>query len=657
MQYSPFILLRHPTYDLSKMEVFSVDINKQQSIQESVEEKRNHFLSFITSKDLLLSLLFSSKTVYQAIPHYEFHASVKIRKKEKQTERALTKYLSRMSLNASPLAAFAKSQFIDWDGNRQVPSRNYFMSLSLTQRKEFFDLCYCDTGLQDKMRYRLNPSLHKNELGFIYLYKEGEEKSMVQLETDAQFEILYNSLMLKEFTFGEFVTYSDYDVNDFLEAQLIIPSYPIYEDQELLKLVVSSINERHNLSFEIQDIEGIGLDELSEDIVIQHQKHWENQLKAFAKALDVGLDHKLYSERVYYLNTYSETDFPKIKLNKDEIANTIFRLMSLADKCLVEKQSEIFNWNTLYSQEKAQEQSFDVSKLNVDIESNALIQIDLREEPLIKKFPYCGIMLQYSAADKPSLLNVSTPYAKFFAPSLNLASEQVKDQIKKWVNKRRQGIVSLKDDSLHSKNRGHGFLKELNTFGLDFNTAIENRVALESTEKGYVNVKTKESISFVNLGVEDFRSRSIMYKNLYAQADQLIDVSNFVETLQNKFLFKIDEQVSSEPRIETEALILGYQKWICKKVAFENFQNAKEIPLKKLNEWRLQYSIPRIIKYSIDKGKSFFLDFLNPWSVDSFLKLIRKMESVCLIKEMGFGEEIKGKQFLECYFEVENSKQ
>ena len=62
------------------------------------------------------------------------------------------------------------------------------------------------------------------------------------------------------------------------------------------------------------------------------------------------------------------------------------------------------------------------------------------------------------------------------------------------------------------------------------------------------------------------------------------------------------------------------------------------------------------MQYSIDEGKSFFLDFLNPWSVDSFLKLIRKMESNCCLEEMGFGEKIKGEQVLECYFEVSNTQ-
>jgi len=656
MQYSPFVLLRHPSYDLSRMEVFSVKLDNEQSLEEIIEENRKHFLSFITSKDLLLSLLFSSKTVYQAIPHYEFHASVKIRKKEKQTERALTKYLSRMSLNATPLAAFAKSQFVDWEGNRQEPASNYFMSLSLTQRKEFFDLCYCDVGLQDIMRYRLNPSLHNNEQGFIYLYKEGEEESMVQLEADEQFEALCNNLVLKEFTFKEFVSQSDYDVNDFLESQLIIPSYPIYEDQELLKQIIESINERHQLSFKSQDVAGFALSELSDDQANQYQQHWEKQLKAFAKALDVGLDHKLYSERVYYLNTYSKNELPVLNLKKDEVANTIFRLISLADKCLEERNSNTLSWDTLYSCENGQEQSFDVSKVNLGVKSKTLIQIDLSAELPKEKNSHCGIMLQYSATDKPSLLNISTAHAKFFATSLNLANQGVKNQIEKWVKDRGQGKVCLKDDSLHSKNKGHSFLKELNTFGLDFNTAIENRVALVLSENGYLDAKKNESVSFVNLGIEDFRSRSTFYQNLYAQADQLPDISIFVQILQSKYRFKIDGQVSSEPRIETEALILGYQNWYCEKSAFEQFQNEKEIPVKILNEWRNKYLIPRVVQYSIDKGKAFFLDFLNPWSVDIFLKLIRKMESVCQIKEMGFGEEIKGKQFLECYFEVENSE-
>ena len=117
-------------------------------------------------------------------------------------------------------------------------------------------------------------------------------------------------------------------------------------------------------------------------------------------------------------------------------------------------------------------------------------------------------------------------------------------------------------------------------------------------------------------------------------------------------MVKMDEHVRSAPRINSNYLILAYRKWFCSKETFTFFQDAKNTHLDRLNEWRKQYQIPRIVEYSIDHGKSFFLDFLNPWSVDSFLKLIRKMEETCTLVDMGCQEKIKGNRLYEAYYEI-----
>ncbi len=652
MQFSPFVLLRHPSYDLSRMDVFAIDLELEHSLEELVETKRKHFLSFIGSKDLLLSLPFSSRTVYQAIPHYEFHATVKIRKKEKQTERALTKYLGRMSLNASPLAAFAKSQFVDWEWTSQEAATNYHMSLSLTQRKEFFDLCYCDPGLQDHMRYRLNPSLRKNEQGFFYLFNEMGEESIIQLAADQQFEDLYNQLQLKDFTFREFVSQSDYDVNEFLDSQLIVPSYPIYDDIHLLKDVIASINDRHNLSFQIHDVAGISFDKLSDMEAIKQQKHWEQQINGFAKSLDVVLDHKLYLERAYYLNTYSQNDIKKPKINRELLSENIASLIVVVKRSLVNQNRNVLDLNELSIAAEIKEEKFDLNKVKVKQHKENLIELDLGQEQNSKRVDSFGVMLQF-AGDKPALVNVSTPYAKFFAPSLNLVTPEVQDKIKAWVKEIGLGKVCIKDESMHNKNRAHAFIPELNAFGLNFNSPIADRVVLEQNVKGgLINAKDKSPVSLVNLGIEDFSTRSVSFQNLNVAAEKIPNVAAFISQLQVKYSFTIDANVSSQPRVESNEIIHGYQKWNCLKEAFSHFEDPKKAYMKALNEWRKQYEIPRIVQFSIDEGKLQFLDFFNFWSVDTFMKLIRKMEATCTFMEMGIEEDIKGLQLFECYFEV-----
>ena len=653
MKFSPFVLLRHPTYDLSHLDVFSILPDNFHALEEAIEHRRKYFLDFITSKDLLRSLPFSSKTVYQAIPHYEFHAAVKIRKKEKQTERALMKYLSRMSLNPSPLAAFAKSQVVDWKWNTLKPNAKYVLSLSLTQRKEFFDLCYCDFGLQKYMKYRLNPSLRKVSGGFIYLHMDGLEESRVELESDSEFEAMFVELRRKDFTFAQFIEKTNYAVNDFLEAQLIVPSYPIYAARDFITTLIDDINTRHRLSFKLEDIVGVYKNEITDKDAIAQQKHWETQVKAYAESLEVTLDHKLYTERIYYLNTYSQDKFEMPSLDKELVSQEVLELIILADKALKRKESPPLNWSTVYELPFHTTLNFDLGKIVIEQLSESEIQLKLPSTNKLSKYHSFGIMLRFSDREKPNLINVSTPYGKFFSPAIELINDETKEKLKHWIKDATKNAVNLKDASLHNKNKANEFVPELNSFGLDYQAPIEERVFIDFLETGdVINEESKEIIAMVNLGIEDYRTRSSFYQNLYKHSSHLPNIPALVEAIQNEYRVDKDESISFVPRLSTKHLILGCQKWYAVKDAFEGFQDAKEIPLGQINDWRKKYDIPRLVECSIDNGKSIFIDFYNPWSVDSFLKLVRKMEAICTFKELGFGEEISEKRLYEAYFEV-----
>jgi len=84
------------------------------------------------------------------------------------------------------------------------------------------------------MRHRLNPSLRFEGDGFVYIHKSEEGENLVRIETSPEFEKLYQDFKQSDFTFAEFVAHCDFDVNDFLEAQLITPS-------------IGSIRLRHTL--------------------------------------------------------------------------------------------------------------------------------------------------------------------------------------------------------------------------------------------------------------------------------------------------------------------------------------------------------------------------------------------------------------------------
>jgi len=654
MLFSPYVLLRLPAYNLSNLDAFSIDPEEGLVSEEQIGEKRKLFLSFIRSKDLLISLPLSSHTLNNAIPHYEFHATVKIRKKEKQTERALMKYLCRMSLNASPLAAFAKSQFVNWEWERQAPAHKYHFSLSLDQRKEFFDLCYCDVALQGMMKYRLNPSLHKTALGYAYLYQINKENSMVQLEEDPDFDKAVISLRATDFTFAQFVEISDYDVNDFLEAQLIIPAYPIYGDVETQEKIIKSINERHHLTFRLEDLIGKKVDSLQPNDVLDLQAHWELQVKKFAAILEVGLDNKSRSERLYYLNTYADKQIPKpVDYDKEAIVKELMQLVSIIENVSSVESIRKLKKDNIYSEKESTVLSYDISGITLETESTDTLSLKLDSETgkiTIRDF---GLMLRHTHSGI-KLLNITPAQGKFFSSALELANETVVEDVGLWISQNAQHKVAIKDASLHNKNKGNKFINEMEGFGLDFHHPIADRLHLDYNEKSQeVRSGKGDPIELVNLGIEQVASRSIYYQNLNSVALNLPNIPEFISSLQQKHEYELESNIRIQPSIRSQSLTLGYKKWIIDTKEFiDPFAGSAEENLYALNEWRKKLKIPRLISYSVDDRKPLFHDFMNVWTLHAFLKMVRSMEKICTISDLGIGEEIKGEQIYESYFEV-----
>ena len=193
----------------------------------------------------------------------------------------------------------------------------------------------------------------------------------------------------------------------------------------------------------------------------------------------------------------------------------------------------------------------------------------------------------------------------------------------------------------------------MNNFGLDFHSNISERISVDVLPDGkIVEAKSNREIALVNLGIEDVNQRSTLYQNLVKAGGRLIDIPKFARALQAKHRTSLSAHIQIEPEIQTSSFILCYRRWICAKEEFSELVSLKEGQFIQLNVWRKNKSIPRVINYSIDDGKQFYLDFLNPWSADSFLKLIKRSNEKCAIEAMGFEEDVLGEQLFESYFEV-----
>jgi len=651
MKFSPVVLLRQPVYTLDHLETFSFDLSKSKPNEDDIERLRQHFLTFIQSKHLLRSLPFSSKTLYQALPHYEFHAAVKIRKKEKQNERALIRYLMRMALNPSPLADFARTQFYNWDGAPFSSKAKFSIELALNQRKEFLDLCYCDVGLQSVMRHRLNPSLRKEESTYSYIYQEEEEKSLVKLEYDEEFDKMFLALQKVDFTFSEFVNAYDYDVNELLDAQLITPSYPVYTDKDILQEIINSVNEKFALDFNIEEFEGKTRNDLSDKDALSMQAAWTKKLNAYADHLEVKLNDKIYPERVFYLNSANENDcLPEFE--KSIISTELVSLLSTANNLKKEANTNVSNTDLFLSKD-LQVDDFDLQRVNVVQKSEFIFELALEEPGTTNSLPNeIGVMLQHIGEAKPLLVNSTTAYGKFFAPSISLASEEVVELIREWVSQNDQDVIAIKDESTHSKNKSHSFLKELDNFGVDFHSPIKNRVKVSLQNEKMIDIDQNKEVHIANLGIEDYRSRSAYIQNLIQIGNALPDLQKFIKGVQDKLKIEKPNRIVVTPRIETVSLIIGLQTWtVNESSAFPDFTPTVLDNMLILDEWRKEVGLPRVVKAGIDCKRTNYLDFYNFWSVDTFIRNLKTMESVCKFTELGLPDKFKGIQVKETYFE------
>ena len=658
MHFSPLVLLRQPIYTLSHLEAFALDLAAKEATDEDIEALRAKFLSLIQSKHLLLSLPFSSKAVYSAIAHYEFHASVKIRKKEKQSERAFMKYLHRMALNCSPLADFSGSQFCDWEGQAIAPGANFRIDLALSQRKEFFDLCYCDQGLQSLMRHRLNPSLRLIGDGFEYIHIGEDGENAVQIETSLEFEKLYQTLKTTDFTFAEFVKQSEFDVNDFLEAQLITPSYPHYSDSNIVTEIIESINKRFKIGFTIAELAGKPFEKLDDKEVILMQTAWVNKINAYANTLNVSLNEKVYSERVFYLNSALK-NCTKPSFDKDLISEELLDLVALIQSVQLEQEGRHIIKDLNQEEDyPATQYAYEKVKLNPIADSAYLeLQFNTPASSASHRSDPIGVMLQHTNGEKPNLVNITTAYGKFFAPALPLANKEVKELTKVWVGECSENRVALKDSSIHSKNKSHAFLRELDNFGLDFHSPISDRARLNLVDGQLQEESGSEEVEIVNLGIEELESRSPLLRNMQRTTTNLPRIPEFMYGLQESRMRQLDNGILYKPRIESEHMILALQSWTIAEVAHFPERSSDLSPdMMMLNDWRQNYKMPRIVSFSFDDKKSNYLDFHNPWSVDIFLRSIKNMEAKCTIKELGIPEKIKGIQLVETYFEFKPSK-
>ena len=170
----------------------------EQLYQREMGYLRQKFGSLVNAEKFKQGLLVSSETLLNAIPGYLKTPSDKLRKKEYQTESGLLKYLSRMYAKTSPFSTFTNlaighlSDEIEEESinNDEIP---YSCHIRVNNNiyKYLKTLLLKNPEIYRQFSIRANPSLTKNEEGYVFLINYSNVESFQSMPDNQLLDLFY----------------------------------------------------------------------------------------------------------------------------------------------------------------------------------------------------------------------------------------------------------------------------------------------------------------------------------------------------------------------------------------------------------------------------------------------------------------------------------
>ncbi len=154
------------------------------SYTSEIVQVRNRFKDLVTHEEFQKGLLLSSQLLLAQIEPYRNSPSDKLRKKERKTEESLVKYISRMAAKTSPFSTFTQIALGRPEAEMPPVSESRVRShicLNNTLygflRSAFFRI----PELYRELRIQLNPTLEKEEEGYLFLINHNNLESFQRL--------------------------------------------------------------------------------------------------------------------------------------------------------------------------------------------------------------------------------------------------------------------------------------------------------------------------------------------------------------------------------------------------------------------------------------------------------------------------------------------
>lgn len=374
-------------YTLKAGQVQHLQAELKASYQKEYAEIAQRLLDFSKNSELLQGIQMAAPILYEQLLKYQETAVADFRKKERQTQRGLMRYLKRAMTKPSPFGTFAATQFAQTAEQEAITSARFqSASLPLRQHAQWNQQLWGilrqalsnEQPLLELLELRLNPSLHDRGANYVFLQQAGTLEAFQQIpktptvarivellqEKPRSLQALRNTLM------GE-VDASEEELDQYLHQLLhyglLHHHWGIHRLEEfwMVKLLTRL---RQDFGHRIE-LRGLREQlETAEYLRLQFEKQSEtarqetlvaiqNCWKKVFQSLDLELD--LPAHQLLYLNSEIDAELKVSRYAYEQLLDKLNRLMRLLQPLYVQ-QNERKSLQRFFLKEFGTEASIDL---------------------------------------------------------------------------------------------------------------------------------------------------------------------------------------------------------------------------------------------------------------------------------------------------------
>ena len=693
-----FLLNNHFPYTLYRICGISFDIwQKYRLSYDSLEQLRVALQNDILHPNITFSLPYSSLLFAEKVTEWAAKNPAHFRKRERQTERAALKYLTRASAKTSPFAGFTTLQITE---NQFI--KNFNLNNNKNLNIKILDIV-CDLLPQIKaVRNQLFVTINdtcfcENENVFFIQNKENKETLQVLEKDDIVSFFLAFFEQNKTIKFVDLCDYlEDENAETFLlqllEIGFLSFKMPFIKHFEAFSIVTKLLNEIKNDVLETEkDIfdklmiicetptEASIFDEFTlrkeeiyyEDVCSNHIELYNYNEALSGLYNNVGTIFSTLQKIVYclYINELHQkianvlAENEKKELTITELYKSVFHNAStLAQNYFIPKDKEQ-KLIDFFEKKIPQNDTFDIhiSKKILEDIANFVTQIFQEKDDLCS--PSANLILQPYVQNgnfKAVLNGASIGFGKQFARFLPIFDEKITQDFKNENTNSPFLLAELNDASFFNGNQ-HPHLLDFgistpNTLHFSEQNIEANNLIIKQLNGKWILFDNEKNTRVIplDLGIEHPAFRSPYYQLLYFFGYKIANFRIFNDYINYQY------PKHKKPRITIDnQLVIQRMTWFftVEDLPFLQKNQSEKDYFLTVQKWQKTHDLPHLVYVSIphfqpqtdkinqdaapqgDDYKPQMIDFQNPLLVTLFARIIKKVPSQLIVEEMLPAEE------------------